>query len=293
MLADRARRRWSTNFAGQWLYLRNLAARSRTRASFRISTTTSAGVAAGDRAVLRQHHAGGPQRPRSADGRLHLRERTAGAALRHSAVYGSRSAASPWPRQLRGGLLGQGSILTVTSYANRTSPVLRGKWILENILGTPPPPPPPNVPPLEDTSAGGKVLRCGSGWRNTGRTLPAPAAISSWILSVCRWRTSTPSDAGGTETPMVQPVDVTGSLPSGVTFDGVDGLKKALLDHPDALCSYGQRKTADLCCGARARLLRCSAVRAIVRDARNKNYRFSSLIAGVVKSTPFQMRRSQ
>ena len=108
-------------------------------------------VPARDGAARRQHHARGPQRARAADRRLHVRRRAAGQALRHP---GRLRQPLP-PRRASGdrsarGLLGHGSILTVTSHADRTSPVVRGKWILENLLGTPPPPPPPNVPPLDE-----------------------------------------------------------------------------------------------------------------------------------------------
>src|SRR6185312_11962518 len=109
-----------------------------------------------DRAVLRQHHARRPQPDGSPQRRLHVRERAAGAALRHPDVYGSRFRRVPVTSEARRGLLGQASILTVTSYPNRTSPVERGKWVLTNLLGVPPSPPPPNIPPLQENSENGK-----------------------------------------------------------------------------------------------------------------------------------------
>ena len=130
-------------------------------------------------AVRRQHPARGPQRARSADRGLHVRQRAARPALRHSErLRHAISAASSMHDDNRRGLLGQGSVLAVTSYPNRTSPVVRGKWILENLLGTPPPPPPPDVPPLEEKpNAGGRRrCRCASGSRSIAPTPCARAA---------------------------------------------------------------------------------------------------------------------
>ena len=117
------------------------------------------------------------------DGRLHVRERAAGAPLRHS----ERDRRRLPPRDARPGLayrrglLGQGSMLMLTSVADRTSPVQRGKWIMEVLLGSPPPPPPPNVPALDDTkavAAGGQTLRRASAWKSTGRIRRARRAIA-------------------------------------------------------------------------------------------------------------------
>ena len=150
MLADPRAAALSDNFAAQWLSLRNLGrCQSRSAAVSRLRRRPAPRAAARNRAVLREHRAREPQRARSADRRLHLRQRAAGQALRHPECLRRQfPARHPAARRRARGLLGQGSILTVTSYAHRTSPVLRGKWILENLLGTPPPPPPPNVPAL-------------------------------------------------------------------------------------------------------------------------------------------------
>jgi hypothetical protein len=160
MLADPRSQALVTNFAGQWLYLRNLAAVSpdpRTfpdfddnlRQAFRRETELLfESIVKEDHNVLDLLRA--PY--------TFVNERLA----RHYGipnVYGSRfRRVMLGEDSVRAGLLGHGSILTVTSYANRTSPVLRGKWVLENILGTPPPPPPPNVPPLRDNPGAGKAL---------------------------------------------------------------------------------------------------------------------------------------
>ena len=133
------------------------------------------GDAARDRAPLRQHRPRRPRRARPADRRLHVRERAAGAPLRHSRTSPARrSAASRWPIANRRGLFGHGSILTMTSVADRTSPVLRGKWVLEVLLGMPPPPPPPDVPDLDETKAAHGVAAA-VGARAHGRAPREPA----------------------------------------------------------------------------------------------------------------------
>ena len=177
----RARRRWSTNFAAQWLHLRNLDSITpdlrlfpdfddNLRQAFRQETEL----------LLRERPARGPQRARSAERRLHVPQRAAGEALRHPARL--RQPLPPRRRSTtdseRGGLLRHGSILTVTSYATRTSPVIRGKWILENLLGAPPPPPPPDVPALEGQHRRRRVCRSASGWPSTAPTPPARAATT-------------------------------------------------------------------------------------------------------------------
>jgi hypothetical protein len=209
-------------------------------------------------------------------------------------VYGSQFRKVTLPRDsIRGGLLGQGSILTVTSYANRTSPVLRGKWILENILGTPPPPPPGSVPPLGENPPVGKLLtmreRMAQHRTNAAcsgcHQLMDPIGLSVENFdAVGRWRTRDTDDSQ---------VDAAGALPSGVTFTGVAGLKKALMDRPDDFATTLSEKLLTYGLGRGLDYYDAPTVRAITRDARSNDYRFSALIAGVVKSTPFQMRRSQ
>ena len=193
----------------------------------------------------------------------------------------------------RGGLLGQASILTVTSYANRTSPVQRGKWVLENLLGMPPPPPPPNVPPLkENKGSGGKVLSVRERMVEH-RANPVCASCHSVMdpigLSVenfdaiGRWRT-TEGDA---------PVDASGGFPDGSTFAGAAGLRKALLHRPELFVTTFTEKLLTYALGRGLEHHDAPAVRTITRSAASDDYRFSSLILGIVKSTPFQMRRSE
>ena len=295
MLADPRSDALVSNFAGQWLYLRNLAAQSpdarmfpdfddNLRQAFRVETELFfKSIVEEDRSVLDLLRAN----------YTFVNERLA----RHYGipnVYGSRfRRVTLGEDSVRGGLLGQGSILTVTSYANRTSPVLRGKWILENILGTPPPPPPPNVPPLADNNGGGKALsmreRMAQHRANAAcsgcHQLMDPAGLSmEHFDAIGRWRTRT--EAGSA-------VDSSGSLPDGSTFDGLSGLRGALLNRPELFVSTTAEKLLTYALGRGVEYYDAPTIRAIVRDARRNDYRFSSLLLGVVASRPFQMRRAQ
>jgi mono/diheme cytochrome c family protein len=192
----------------------------------------------------------------------------------------------------RGGLLGQASILTVTSYADRTSPVIRGKWVLTNILGSPPPPPPGNVPPLKNEGSAAKALTMRE--RMAAHRVNQPCAGCHRLMdpvgfslenydAVGRWRT-TDQDV---------PIDASGNLPDGNQFVGVAGLRQALLSRPELFVTTLTEKLLTYGLGRGLESYDGAAVRKIVRDARNDDYRFSSLILGIVNSTPFQMRRSQ
>ena len=269
MLADRRAEALVTNFAGQWLYLRNLAAASpdarmfpdfddNLRQAFRRETELFVGsIVAEDRNVLDLLRAN----------YTFVNERLA----KHYGipyVYGSRfRRVTLGEDSVRGGLLGQGSILTVTSYANRTSPVLRGKWILENILGTPPPPPPPNVPPLPDTSAGGRALsmreRMAQHRVNAAcsgcHQLMDPAGLSmEHFDAIGRWRSHT--EAGSA-------VDASGGLPDGSTFDGTAGLRGALLKRPELFVSTVTERLMTYALGRGVDYYDAPAVRAITREA--------------------------
>ena len=193
----------------------------------------------------------------------------------------------------RGGLLGQGSILTLTSYSTRTSPVLRGKYVLQNLLASPPPPPPPNVPALKtDGNAAGETLTMRQAMEQH-RANPACAGCHARMDpigfamenfdAVGRWRDR---DDG-------KPIDVSGVLPDGGKFDGIIGLKKMLLQNPERFVGALTQKLLMYAIGRNVQYYDEPAVRAIVRDAANNNYQFSSLVLGVVESVPFQMRESQ
>ena len=192
----------------------------------------------------------------------------------------------------RGGLLGQGSILTITSYANRTSPVSRGKWVLENLLSAAPPPPPPDVPALQTEG------------KDTGKTLtmrdamiqhranPACAGCHSRMDpigfamenfdAIGRWRDQ---DAGN-------PIDTSGVFPGGEKFDGMAGLKAALLSHPEEFVSTITEKLMMYGVGRNVQYYDRPAIRGIIKQAARNNYNFESLVLGVVQSAPFQMRET-
>jgi hypothetical protein len=291
MLADPRAEALVTNFAGQWLHLRNLAAVTpdarmfpdfddNLRQSFRRETELFfESIVREDRDVLDLLRAND----------TFVNERLA----RHYGipnVYGSRFRRVTFPAgSERGGLLGHGSILTVTSYANRTSPVLRGKWILENLTGTPPPPPPPSVPPLGESTADGRLLTMRERMVEH-RSNPAcaschqlmdPAGLSMENFdAIGRWRAR--SEAG-------TPVDASGGLPDGSTFEGIAGLRAALLDRPERFVGTITEKLLTYALGRGLEYYDAPAVRGI---ARGGDTRFSSLVMGIVTSRPFQMRVS-
>jgi mono/diheme cytochrome c family protein len=191
----------------------------------------------------------------------------------------------------RRGLLGQGSILTVTSPAIRTSPVIRGKWILNNILGAPPPDPPPNVPALSDrrTQAKTQTMR---ERMSQHRASPACASCHSMIDpagfalenfdAIGRWRTVDES---------FNAIDATGALPDGTAFNGANELRTALTSHPDRFVHTVTEKLLTYALGRGVEYYDMPAVRKILKDAAPGGYRMQSIILGIVKSYPFQFRR--
>jgi cytochrome c5 len=297
MLADRRSEALVTNFGSQWLYLRNLATHipdprllpdfdDNLRQAMRRETELFfQSIIDEDRSVLdllRGNY-------------TFVNERLA----KHYGipnVYGSRFRRVTFEEgSPRGGLLGQGSILTVTSYGNRTSPVRRGKWVLENIIGTPVPPPPPDVPPLKEdaTAAGGKVLtmrermvqhRSNPVCAGCHQVMdPVGLAVENFD-AIGRWR-----DRGDGGTKM----DVSGGLPDGSTFDGVAGLRDAVAKRPDLFVSTLTGKLMTYALGRGIEYYDGPAIRTITKQAAASDYRFSSIILGIVNSTPFRQRRSQ
>ena len=206
-------------------------------------------------------------------------------------VYGSRYRKVTVDGNQRGGLLGHGGLMMVTSYPNRTSPVLRGKFVLENLLGGPPPEPPPNVPALE-TSSDGKILTMREAMvmhRENPACRVCHAAMDPIGFSlenydvVGKWR----REFAG------QPIDASGLLPDGNTFDGPDGLQGLLLERPDDLVGTITEKLMRFALGRSLEYYDMPEVRAVVRAASEDDYRWSSIILGVIESTPFQMRRTE
>ncbi len=292
LLADPRSEALVSNFAGQWLTLRNAAAvqpdedafpdfGEGLRQAFRRETELLFG------SIL---HEGRSALDLLAADYTFVNERLA----QHYGipnVRGSHFRRVALEDEARGGLLGHGSILTVTSYANRTSPVNRGKWVLENILGTPPPPPPPDVPDLE-TAAGGQALSMRAAMEQhranpvcaSCHRLMDPLGLSLENFdAIGRWRDR--SETRGA-------IDATGELPDGTPFDGPSGLEAALLRHPDRFVTTVTEKLLTYALGRGLEYYDAPAVRTIVRDAAGDGYRLSSLVKGVVRSAPFQMRRS-
>ena len=191
----------------------------------------------------------------------------------------------------RGGLLRQGSILLVTSYPTRTSPVIRGKWILDNVLGVPPPPPPANVPALEQHESSGRTrpIRERLSQHRANPTCagchklmdPIGFALENYD-AVGRWRTV---DAG-------EPIDASGTLFDGTPFRGVADLEKAILAHPELFVTTLSEKLLTFATGRGVDYYDAPAIRKIVRDAAADDYRFSSIIMGIVNSTPFRNRKA-
>ncbi len=294
MLGDPRAATLTTNFADQWLYLRNLDTAApnlrrfpdfddNLRSAFRQETQMLfASIVGEDRNVLELLRAD----------YTFLNERLA----RHYGipnVYGTQFRRVALPADsVRGGVLGHGSILTVTSYATRTSPVLRGKWILENLLGMPPPPPPPNVSPLEEPEPGvaARSMRERMEQHRANAVCAAchrlmdPAGLSMENFdAIGRWR-----DRSDDWTP----IDASGSIPGSGSFSGVGGLRDAVLARPEVFVGTMTEKLMTYALGRGLDPYDGPAVRQIVRSAAGNDNRFSSLVLGIVESTPFQMRRS-
>jgi mono/diheme cytochrome c family protein len=193
----------------------------------------------------------------------------------------------------RGGLLGQASLMMVTSYPNRTSPVLRGKWVLDSLLGTPPPPPPPNVPALKERGADGKLTSVRARLEEH-RKNPACATCHSQMDplgfalenfdAIGKWRTRA---EGG------DPIDASGVLPGGAQFDGPAGLRNVLLGRREQFVGAMTEKLLAYALGRQVEYYDLPTVRKILRDSASGDYHWSSIITGIVKSTPFLMRNSR
>jgi hypothetical protein len=195
------------------------------------------------------------------------------------------------PDSPRRGLLGHGSVLTVTSHPNRTSPVVRGKWILENLLGTPPPAPPPDVPPLDAVDTPGEVLSMRERMA-LHRANPVCASCHAMMdpLGLAlenfdatgKWRTLDESSTS---------IDASARFPDGTAFEGPDGLREGLLS-TDRVVATLTEKMLTYALGRGVEYADMPAVRAILREAAADEYRFTSLITGIVRSAPFTMRRA-
>ncbi len=293
MLSDTRSRALVDNFAGQWLFVRNMRSvlpdpdefpdfDENLRRAFQTETELFfESMLREDRSVLDLLNAD----------YTFLNERLA----RHYQIpniFGSDFRRVTLSDDARRGLLGQGSILTVTSYATRTSPTLRGKWVLENLMGTPPPPPPPDVPSLKDRGEDGRILSV-RGQLEAHRVNPVCSSCHARMDplgfalenfdAIGTWRTT----SGATKTS----IDSSGVLPDGTKFQGPSELRKILLSHGDVVVANVAEKLLTYALGRGAEYYDTPAIREIMRQAAPTGYRWSSLILGIVKSTPFQMRR--
>jgi len=196
------------------------------------------------------------------------------------------------PDSVRRGLLGQGSILTDTSRANRTSPVIRGKWILENIFGAPPPSPPANVPDLKEERDPSKILpmreqmaqhRANPGCASCHTQMDELGFALENFDAIGEWRDL---DAAGAR------IDASAKLPDGTSFTGPVELRNVLRSHSDDFLTSLTEKLLTYALGRGLEPADAPAVRRIKREAAAANYSFSALIQGIVASTPFQMRMS-
>jgi mono/diheme cytochrome c family protein len=291
MLADARSKALVDNFAGQWLYLRNLENvvpdtfefpnfDNNLRHAFRRETELLFdAIVREDRSVLDLLNAD----------YTFVNERLA----RHYGVPNVRG--SDFRRvsvtdERRRGILGHGSILTVTSYANRTSPVLRGKWVMENILGTPPPPPPPDVPDLpENSKRGGKQSIRER--MSEHRANPVCASCHSKMDPIGFGMENFDAIGAWRTTEAKAPIDASGTLPNGVKFNGPAELRQALLRNPEDFVATMTSKLLTYALGRGVEYYDAPAVRAITRAAARTNYTFSSVVLGIVKSVPFKMRR--
>ncbi len=293
LLDDPRSQAFVSNFGGQWLYLRNLETQKpdpdmfpnfddSLRQSFRQETELFFGsVLRENRSILNLLDAD----------YTFLNQRLA-EHYEIPGVYGSQFRRVKLNDPNRGGLLGQGSILTVTSYPNRTSVVQRGKWVLENLLGAPPPPPPADIPDLKPHGKDGRLLSMREQLESHranptcaschARMDPIGFALENFD-GIGKWRTK---DAG-------LPIDASGKLPSGKSFTGSNELKKVLLTaHKDEFVTAVTEKLLTYALGRGLEYYDSPTVRSIMRETAPTNYQLSTLISSIVKSTPFQMRRT-
>jgi hypothetical protein len=294
MIADKRADALAANFGGQWLQLRNLESKvnpdlllfpdfdDNTRKAFRRETELFFAY------IMRENRSA--LELLSADYSF-LNERLA----KHygiPGVYGERFRQVTLTDPNRRGLLGQGSVLSLTSVATRTSPVFRGKFILSTLLDTPPPPPPPNVPTLEESTKGAatapktvreqlELHRKNAACASCHRIIDPPGFALEHFNPVGQWRET---DAGGAA------LDSAGVLADGSKVDGPIALRNAILSRPDAFVTTLTNRILTYALGRGLEPSDMPVVRRIVKKAALNDYRFESIIIGIVQSPPFQMR---
>jgi Protein of unknown function (DUF1588)/Protein of unknown function (DUF1585)/Protein of unknown function (DUF1592) len=294
MLADRRATALADNFAAQWLGLRSLGeVKPDQKAYPEYDGALAAAFEQETRLFVRSIF----RENRSVLDMIgadysYLNERLA-------RVYGIPGVIGPGFRRVslaakpeRGGLLGQGTILLMTSHTTKTSPILRGKWILANLLNSPPPPPPPGIPPLDESAPQGQKLTtrqqierhrkdaaCAS---CHARMDPLGFALENFDV-VGKWRSH---DEGGE-------IDATGKLPNGTSFAGPQGLKQLLLSRPEEFAGATVSRLLTYALGRELEVQDQPAIRRIMRETEAGRYRFADLITAIVNSVPFQMRQVQ
>ena len=294
MLADPRSEALVSNFAAQWLHLRNL---DEVKAEPSIYPEFDQDLVDAFRQETALFIASTLEEDRSVLDLLgadytYLNERLA----RHygiPGVYGSRFRRVTLPDlEQRGGLLGHGSLLSLTSYPHRTSPVLRGRWLLEAIFGAPPPGPPPDVPALPERGDNDapasmrerlELHRRNPACASCHRTIDPPGFMLEHYDAIGRWRSATEEG---------RPVDASGTLPNGVTAVGLAGLRGLLLEAPEQFVSTLTERLLAYALGREPRYYDQPTVRSIVRNAAADEHRWSSVIFGIVESPAFLMRRA-
>lgn len=293
MLADPRSSELVENFAGQWLYLRNMERVLPDPLAFpnfddNLREALQQETALMIETMLREDRS--VVELLDADF-TYVNERLA----RHygiDGIYGTEFRRIKVTDDRRRGLLGHGSILTVTSYPNRTAPTIRGKWVLEQLLGTPPPPPPPDVPSLtEDRNTRTLTMRQRMELHRANPTCavchkvmdPLGFALENFD-GLGQWR-----ETSGLAT---DPIDASGVLPDGTSFEGPAGLRKVLLSKQDLFVETFTERLLTYALGRGVESYDYPTIRKIRRDTEAENYRWSAIISGIVNSVPFKMRRA-
>jgi cytochrome c5 len=292
MLADSRSSALVKNFAGQWLFLRNIERIAPDSVSFPYFDENLRHALQRETELLIESQV---KEDRGVGELLttdytFLNERLA----EHygiKGIYGAEFRRVKLEDPNRHGLLGQASILTVTSYPNRTAPTIRGKWVLEQLLGTPPPPPPPNVPSLKEDATTQKLTmrqrmelhRANAACAACHRQMdPLGFALENFD-GLGSFRTETTPGSG--------PMDTSGELPDGTKFNGPAGLREVLVKKQDAFIETFTERLLTYALGRGVEEYDFAALRKVTRDAAKDNQKWSSIILGIVNSTPFQMRR--
>ena len=300
MLADSRATALMENFAGQWLQLRKLRNVSPDTATYTAFDENLRDAMWRETQLFLEHER---QNDRPVVNALRanytfVNERLA----RHYGipdVYGVQFRPVDYPDETRGGLLGHASILTVTSYANRTSPVVRGVWLLENFLGTPPSPPPPDVPGLPDAGeddaprtvrARLEQHRANAVCASCHRIIDPLGFALEQYDAIGRWRTT---NEGGTPFDTGIPIDASSTLTDGTAVNGLAGLREVILSREDQFVATVTEKLLTYALGRTLEHYDMPTVRRLSRQSAPGDLTWSALISAVAKSAPFTMRRSE